>query len=994
MLKVKSGEKRATLTLMLVALFLLNSAIGFTQSLTVTGVVRDNTGDLLIGVNVVEKGTTNGTITGIDGDFSLNVERGETLVFSYIGYEPQEIVVNQNVINVTLSDDTQRLDEVVVIGYGSMTRKDVTSSITTIKAEDLNVGVYTSPAELLQGKVPGLTITTSSDPNANPSITLRGASTFREGAAMEPYYVIDGVPGVSLATVAPDDIESIDVLRDASATAIYGSKAANGVIIVTTKRGKAGQTSVNYSGYVAFNRIRKNLDMMNADEYRSYINDNNFSMDPNEDFGGYTNWQDEVQRTGVSTNHNVSMTGGSEKTRYSASINYLKNEGVIKGTDMERFIGRAFVETKTLQDRLRLAFNVNASVTQQNKVPSLDQGRSVFDAMNYYLPVSPVKNEDGSWFEYTGRSQYYNPVALIEENTDFTKTKRIQANAKATLQILPELTYNIDLSYQNENINYNSYYSTNSPLGTNGRASRASVENEKKMMEMYFNYDKTFNDVHKFGAMVGYSWEENNDNDGFRATTSGFVSDDLLYYNLGMGNVVEIDEAGFGNYYLSTLRMISFFGRANYSFASKYLLQATVRRDGSSAFGSNNRWATFPSVSAAWRLGEETFIKNLDVFDDLKFRVGYGVSGNSLGFDAFTAVQRYSYTGWYTDSNGNNAHTLGAVANSNPDLKWEKTGMFNVGLDFAFFGNRLGGTVEYYNKTTKDLIYNYPVSTTQYIYNWMTANVGEVNNKGIEVSLYATPVQTTNFTWNTSINLAHNKNEVKKISNDQYSVSYIETANLGGPGQSNLNIQRIVEGSPIGQFYVWEWAGYNEDGVSVFNEYDEDGELTGTTTTPDKKDQRASYNAQPKLNVGWNNTFNFKNFTLTAFFQGMFGQHVMNATAARYSYVSNASNTNLLKSVVNDHNPNDFNAHYLSDRYIENAGYFRLQTLSLGYNFGKIGNWVNNLNLYATCNNVFVITKYTGLDPEVYLGGLTPGNDNRQTYPRTRTFMIGVNINF
>lgn len=962
----------------------------------ITGVVKDVFGEPIVGANVIVKGSMSGVITGIDGCFWCEVPQNAILVISYVGYLSQEIpVAGKHTLNIILMEDTQKLEEVVVVGYGNMARKDVTSSISTVRAEDLNVGVFSSPAQLLQGKVPGLTITQSSDPTATPSITLRGASTLRTGAAMEPYYVVDGVPGVSLSMVAPDDIASIDVLRDASATAIYGSKAANGVIIVTTKKGKSGQATVSYHGYVAIDKVGKNLEMMGAEEYRSYVANNGFSLDPQDDFDCNTDWQKEVQRVGISTNHNITINGGTEKTVYNASLNFLNNEGVIKGTDMKRYIGRGFVETKTLNDRLTLSFNVNASVTEQNTVPAESDGVSVYDAMNYFLPISPVKNEDGSWFERSSRSQYYNPLSLINENIDYTKSKRIQATAKASVIILPGVTYDVSLSYQNEQLNQNKYYSTKSLLEKDGRASRSSVENEKKILEMYFNYNKIFADVHKLSATLGYSWEENNDNNGFRATTAGFYSDDLLYYNLAMGNRVVDGEDGFGNYFLSTLRMISFFGRVNYSFASKYLFQATVRRDGSSAFGKNNQWATFPSASVAWRASEESFIKDWNVFDDLKFRIGYGVSGNSLGFDAFTAVQRYGATGWYTNAANEDVHTLGPIANANPDLKWEKTDMLNVGVDFSFFKNRLGGTIEYYNKNTKDLIHNYRVSTTQYLYNTLTANVGEINNKGIEVTLNAVPVQTKDITWSTDITLSHNKNTVKSISNGEFSVNYIEVGYLQGRGQSQIYNQRIMEGHPIGQFYTWEWKGYNEAGVSVFNDYDSEGNLIGVTDTPTREDQHCTGSAQPKLNFSWNNTLKYKNFTLTLYFQGLLGNKILNGTAAQYSNIGlNAGNYNMLKSVIETEKVTDMNAHFLSDRYLEKGDYLRLSTLTLAYDFKNIGSWIKNIRLYATCNNVFVLTGYKGLDPEIYLGGLTPGIDNRQTYPRTRTFMFGINVNF
>lgn len=1009
-------------------MFLLSSTLIFAQN-KVTGVVTDKSGMPLIGVNVVEKGTTNGNITDVDGKYSIDVQNGKTLVFSFIGFTPQEVKVTQRVINVVMSEDTQTLDEVVVVGYGSMQRKDVTSSITTVKSEDLNIGVYSNPAQLLQGKVPGLTITQSSDPNATPSITLRGASTIREGAAQEPYYVIDGVPGMSLSLVSPDDIESIDVLRDASATAIYGSKAANGVIIVTTKRGKAGRAQVSYNGYVAIDKIMKNYDMMNADQLRNYAATGENTTLPN-DLGYDTNWADEVERVGFSHNHNVSISGGNEHTVYNASINFMDQQGTIRGTDMDRLIGRAFVETKALKDRLTLSFNLNASVTNQNNVPSGNpadaQGSSIYDAMYYYSPLVPVRNEDGSWYEDPGISQNYNPVALYSENIDKTESKRIQANAKASLKIIDGLVYNLSLAYQNEQYNYNKYNTHNSLIANNmsGRAQRASVTNNRKVLETYLNYDKTFNDVHKLGVMAGYSWEEGNDNDGFQLTTYDFYNDALTYHNMGMANKVDLN--GFGDYNLSTLRMISFYARANYSYNSKYLLQATVRRDGSSAFGKNNRWATFPSFSAAWRLSEEKFIKDLNVFDDLKLRVGYGVSGNSLGFDVFTASQLYGSTGWFQHVNASgdieNIHILGAIRNANPDLKWERTGMLNVGIDFGFFNNRLSGTIEYYDKRTKDLIADYAVSTSRYQYNWLTANVGEISNKGIEITINAVPVQTKDFTWSTSLNLSHNKNKVVKLSNEMYSTEYMDKGNVDAAGYSTACNQRIMEGYPIGQFYTWQWAGV-KDGRSHFYAYDkstvetvyadaggadanavqqENGRWidknTGeyvTTTTPGDKDRVATGSAQPKLNLGWNNTFTWKKWTLTAFFQGVFGNKILNASRAYLTNVGNVvSGKNVLASNLTDIPITDGGAHAPSDRYLENGSYLRLSSLSLGYDFGRINEWVKGLRLYATCNNVFTITGYDGLDPEVNLGGIEPGIDNRQTYPRTRTFMFGVNINF
>lgn len=1004
MLNVQSESKRTFTQSLFFVLFLLSSTLAFAQN-RVTGVVTDKTGEPLIGVNVLEKGTTNGTVTDIDGKFTVDMPQGKTLVFSFIGFVTQEIKVTSNVVNVVLNEDTKTLDEVVVIGYGSMTRKDVTSSITTVKAEDLNVGVYTSPAQLLQGKVPGLTIANTSDPNGSPSISLRGASSLRSGEAMEPYYVIDGVPGVSLSLVAPEDIESIDVLRDASATAIYGSKAANGVIIVTTKKGnKNGKTNVSYSGYVAWDKTMKTLDMMTADEVLAYADANDLDLSGYYDVNNpaNTDWQSEVLRTGFSHNHNISINGGNEKTSYNASLNFLERQGTVRGTGMDRLTARSFLQTKAFDDRLDISISLNGSITNNETGPTANEGGSVLDAMNYYLPLNPVKNEDGTWYGRT-TSQYYNPASLINEDRYETTQKLLQGVAKATLHICDGLDWNLNLSYQNEQYLYNNYHSSKSQIvdyaSRNGQAERSTAENIKKQMETYINWDHTFNDVHKVGVMLGYSWEQADNNNGFGLIAYNFYNDALSYYNMALANSVSMDDISNINsgYLLSTLRMISYYGRINYSYKSKYLLQATLRRDGSSAFGVNNRWGTFPSVSASWRIIEEDFMKEQDVFDDLKFRVGYGVSGNSLGFDAFYSRQVYGSTGWFTSADGDNYRVLGATRNANPDLKWEKTAMLNVGFDFGFFNNRLSGTVEYYDKRTSDLIYNYRVSTLLYPYSEMWANVGDISNKGVEITINAVPVQTKDFTWSTTLNLSHNKNKVESMSNSEYTVNFIDMADPNINSYSGQHVQRLMEGAPIGQFYLWEWAGYDENGMSIFNDYDEEGNLVGTTDAPDDGDRRMAGSAQPKLTYGWNNDLTWKKWTLSAFFQGVAGNKIFNATRATYSDPSLLSSfgKNILSEVATEQHANDSRAQAPSTRYLENGSYLRLSTLTLAYNFGKLGNYVNNLRVYATCNNVFTLTGYKGIDPEVNLGGLEPGMDMRySSYPRTRSFMVGVNMNF
>lgn len=961
MLNVQLIRTRAYARGFLLVLFMLSTTLAFAQN-RVTGKVTDKSSEPLIGVNVLEIGTTNGTITDPDGKFSLNVEKGKTLSFSFIGYKKQEVKVTQNVLNIVLQEDTELLDEVVVIGYGSISRKDVTSSISTVKAKDLNVGAYTEPGQLLQGKVPGLVIVQNSDPNGGVnSITLRGASTLNGSTA--PLYVVDGIPGVNLNLISPSDIESIDVLRDASATAIYGSKAANGVIMVTTKRGQEGPARVTYSGYVAWDKIHNDHEMMTADELRAYAKENGITL-PN-DKGANTNWADEVQRTGFTHNHNLSISGGNKSTSYNASVNYIEQDGIIKGVGNNIFTVRSYVETKTLKDRLTIAAGLNGNIRNEWGVPRNDQGRSVYNAMYYYSPLVPVKNEDGTWYEDMSISQNINPLSMIYEDQSRATFKRIQATGKASLKIIDGLLLNANFSYENQNYNYKDYSSHQSQTNQRGgETSRNTTEDIKKLMEIYANYDKTFKEAHTLNLLAGYSWEEQNTGEGFGARGYNFYDDTLWWNNIGMANSWDADPVWANT--LSTVRMISFYGRANYSYKSKYVVQAAVRRDGSSTFGSNNRWATFPSFSAAWRLSDEEFIKNLGIFDDLKLHAGWGQSGNAMGFNIYTS--RFYYQGGsrftYTDpATGqlSSYKSLNAARNVNPDLKWETTSMFNIGLDFAFFGGRLNGTIEYYDKSTKDMIWDYPVSTSYYPVGWITANVGKMSNRGIELSINATPIQTRDFTWNASLNFSHNRNEVVSVSNQEFNAGVLNRYNPSLPNASTATIQRIIEGEPIGTFYMYEWAGYNDEGVSTFYKRDpETGERTGeVTTTPGEDDRTIVGNAQPWLTMGWNNTLTYKNWDLTAFFTGVFGQKIFNEPKAFFSNVASVSEgKNVMKSIVSEQLPTDKFSAMPSDRYLEDGSYFRLANLTLGYTFRNFNGWLRDLRIYASCNNVFTLTGY------------------------------------
>lgn len=993
--------------MVLVLMSLLVSTAAWAQA-NVTGTVVDQNDEPLMGATVIVKGTASGTSTDLDGNFTINAAQGKNLVVSYVGYTTKEVPVKGTNLKITLNEDAALLDEVVVIGYGTMTRKDLTGSISTVNSKDLNVGAYTDPGQLLQGKVPGLVVVQNSDPNGGVnSITLRGASTLRTGEAAEPLYVVDGIPGVNLNLIPPADIESIDVLRDASATAIYGSKAANGVIIVTTKKGSDGPARVTYQGYVSWEKIAHDNKMLTADQLRAYAAENDLII--KNDKGADTDWAKETQRTGFATNHSLSISGGNKTTNYNASLTYTKRDGIIKGVGNNLFTGRAYVETKILKERLTLGAGINGNIRKEWGVPRNKQGGSVYEAMYYYSPLVPVYNEEGGWYEDNAISQNYNPLSLIYEDRSMSTFKRMQFTGKASLKIIEGLLLNANFSYETQNYHYRDYMSTNSQTNKKHGESSQNVTNDwAKLMEIYANYDKTFNQDHKLALMAGYSWEEHKNGYGLGARGYNFWDDTTGWNNLSYANSYDTDPF-WGNLENKT-RMISFYGRANYSYAGRYIVQAAVRRDGASVFGSNNKWATFPSASVAWRLSEESFIKDLGIFTDLKLRAGWGQSGNSKGFDIYVAKFFYDTTNRfnYTDPvTGQTTSYKGVTAarNVNDDLKWETTTMLNLGLDFAFLNGRINGTIEWYNKTTKDMIWDYPVSQAKYPVDKLTANVGKMRNRGIELTINAVPIQTRDWNWSTTLNFSHNKNEVVSISNSEFNAGILNQAELDFPGLSQgCQIQRIVEGKPIGSFYMWQWAGYDDRGISTFYDYDEAGNPVldengnhATTDKPGQEDRMYIGSAQPKLTMGWNNTITWKNWDLNIFFTGVFGQKIFNENRAYYSYMGAIpQGKNVISSVLDEQLPTDGLAQYPSDRYLENGSYFKLSTLTLGYTFRNCFNgWLKDVRLYVSGNNIFTITKYKGRDPEICLGGLTPGLDSRlDHYPRARQILVGVNVNF
>jgi TonB-linked SusC/RagA family outer membrane protein len=961
---------------------------------TIKGTVTDEKNEPLPGVSIVVAGTSVGVMTDAKGNYSLNVS-GENAVlkFTSIGYTSKEVRVGTNTtLNINMLPDAKQLKDVVVIGYGTSSKKDVTGAITSVKAEDFNAGVLTTPAELLQGKVAGLNITKSGDPNKPPATILRGPSTFREGAAQEPFYVIDGVPGASIDLLAPADIESIDVLKDASSTAIYGSRASNGVIIVTTKKSKTGQTRLSYSAYGAMEKVSKTIDMLSADELRKYLADNGVAplAKPIDDDGSNTNWQDLALKTSYSQNHNLSYGGAGTNSDYGASVNYYKNNGVLKNTDLERTVFKGYINQRFFDDRLKLGLTLTNSVTKKNDVFQ----SQVLPGILFYLPTVSPYNPDGSYKENLTRtgSGPLNPLSLIDNNFTKTENNKTLVNGIVQVDILKGLRFTLSGSTQKDQNNINSYLNSKSGLaiGANGVANRSAYNSTTNVAEAYLNYDRDFG-LHSIKLLGGYSYQQDRTNDGFGVQTQGFSNDNLTFNNLFLSNPMSLAQIQFNQNYISTLRLISYYGRVQYKYNDKYLLQASLREDGSSAFGLDQRHGYFPAVSAGWRIISEKFMESLPVISDLKLRAGYGVSGNSLGFDAFTAQLIYGIPpgGGKFLSNGNITNPIGPVRNDNPGLKWESTSTTNIGLDFGLLNNRLTGSVDYYIKKTSDLIYTYQVSTTQYFYPFFTTNVGRIKNSGIEVVLNAVPVKSQSFTWRTSFNVSHNKNIVESISSNEFAINNIQTAFLGGKGQSSLTSQIIQPGYAVGTYNLWHYVGKNENGVSTYQKAD--GSITASQ--PLSTDQRIAGSAQPKFIYGWSNTFLYKNFDFNFLVRGVTGNKILNGTLASLNNPADSKFQNIPRFTLGE-SFKDINAYLMSDRFLESGAYLRLDNATLGYTIRPNLKTIKSVRLYLSGNNIFIITNYRGIDPEINIGGLAPGIDNKDFYPKTRTLSVGITASF
>jgi TonB-linked SusC/RagA family outer membrane protein len=993
---------------------------------TVTGTVMNENGELLPGVTVnATSAQTNENFTQVTNEKGLFTFSGltaghtYTLTASYVGYDNNITTVSpgesgSNSVLIRMQPSNNALNEVVVIGYGTQKRETVTGAITTVRAKDFNSGQINDPIMLIAGKVPGLSLsnTNRSDPNAGPDFALRGPST-ATGNGSQPLVVIDGVPGGDLQTIAPNDIASIDVLKDGSAASIYGSRATGGVIIVTTKKGRVGAVQVNYSGYVTTSTIAKKYDVLTAQQYKDLGKQlqqqgSNVIID---DQGGNTNWFNAVTRTPISHSHNLSISGGNDKTTYYGSVNYRNFQGIDLRSNREFVNGTFRLNTKALNDKFEFGLLVANSFDTKDFANygaiahSLDQN-----------PTYKIYNDNGTFFQHndpTGFHLMWNPVANIYQNTYNNKEKRFLGTVNAAYHILPELTANVTYSLTKEDFLNGSFSDINDYFqlinGTNGEASRSENNNTTNTLETTLNYDKNFGD-HHLSALAGYSYVDIF-NEGFSAGNNNFLTNAYSYNNLGAGRALFSLDPAFNRNglfalgsYASERTILAFFGRAIYDYKQKYLLNVSIRREGASVLGANNKWGNFPGVSAGWILSKEDFLSNSDVVKFLKLRAGYGVTGNQNALNPYESLAtigavfggtQAAYLG--TPGNGTWVIGYGPTKNANTLLRWETNYETNIGIDFSLLKDGwLSGSLELYDKRIKDLIGNYPAQVPAQILPYIFANAGKMDNKGVELLLNARLINSKQFTWNLIATAAYNQNKVVSISNDQFHGSAVDITRVA----EDVFIQRLAPGQPLAVFYGPVFDKINDKGKWRF--LSKDGKsIRSSELGPE--DYQYLGNSIPKYSYGLTNNFTIGRLDVSLLLKGAAGFKAVNAKRMFHENLNYYSRNNLFTSALHT-KLND--ALLFSSYYVEDGSYLKVENLNIGYSLPvKNSAYVKNIHFYVTASNLLTLTGFSGTDPELqinyYPADLSQETDdgpglesNYSYYPSTRVFTFGVDINF
>lgn len=947
---------------------------------TISGIIVDERGEPVIGANIIENGTTNGTITDVDGKFRFNVGEKAILSISYIGYLEQEVnTQGKNALSIVLHEDTMALEELVVVGYGTQERKEITSAVSSIKEDEFNKGNVNDPLTLMQGKVAGLSISKpGSDPNSQATVRLRGVSTL--GGNSEPLVVVDGVIGVNLDMVDPNDISTIDVLKDASAAAIYGSRGASGVILITTKNGTSGKSRIEYNAYVSAEEVAHTLPVMNADEYRE------LGIGP--DYGFNTNWLDEITRTAISQSHSIALSGGSENTIYRASVNYRDIQGVTLNSGYDRYNARINLTQKALDNRLSFSFNMMGAMSNSKGPDFGDYGP--YRNATYYNPTAPVRSDEPQYEKYGGYFQqtlsgYFNPVAMLEQVRNERQTNMLNLNLQAVYEPIEDLKLLARYSRQRA-MSENGQYTPKVSLGTgtnrNGMASRDETTNNNQLFESTATYEANVSSL-KMTGLLGYSYQEFLNN-GFGVNAGDFLTDAFEYHNLGAA--LDFNNGlSRGNSYQNSNKIIGFFGRLNLNYANTYFLSASLRKEGSTMFGEGKKWGHFPASSVGVDISE---IFDLDRVNNLKIRASYGVTGNTPG-SSYLSLQKLSPIGNFY-YNGDWITSYGPSSNPNPNLGWEKKSEFDIGIDFGVWNNRFTGSFDYYNRTTSDLIYSIAVPIPPNLVDKTDLNIGEISSSGLELSLTYRALRTEMFSWTTSVNGTYYIDNILGSLSD--AAAGLEfggrrfTSFLGGPGLTTVPATVVFEGQKLGQLWGYRYQGVDENGKWILKDLNESGSIEI------EEDQTVIGNAFPTFQLGWSNSFTFGNFDLNLFFRGTFGHDIVNTNRV---FLENPTGGvyNVVKTKYYNEKLSD--VPIMSDFYVEKGDFIKLDNVTLGYSLPFDSKAISNLRIYLTGQNLFTITGYTGVDPELRQANpLAAGVETRSSSVRTRSFSLGLNLAF
>ena len=982
------GFVRKALVIFLLA---IGCTVSFAQTRTVKGKITDVSGEPLPGAAVLIEGTSAGTGADADGNYVIEAKEGDVLCFSFIGFTDKKIKLGkQAVLDVILNEDSYSLEETVVIAYGTLEKKQVTSSITSLKADDLTAGLGGSTiATALVGKVPGLTISGSSSPNSENNFQLRGVASVN--ADKSPLVVIDGIPGGDFRALNTEDIESIDVLKDASAGAIYGTRAAGGVILVTTKRANEGRVSISYTGEFSTEVIKSKLDMLSAGEYIEY--------GLGTDYGSDTNWYDALlNEYAFSHRHHVSVSGGSKAARVYASFTAADQKGIVIGDNRTDLSGRINAQFSLFDDKVE----IKANAEYRNAKRDRRNSSGTFNEALMLNPTIPLMNPDNELlYNVTGAGfggSDFNPVADIQLRENIGRDQWLLADAQLKVNIWDGLsataTVGIDkrMYYQYKYVSAEHKESIDN--ARKGSAYHGYDAQDRFNVEAYLSYDKMFGD-HKINAVAGYSFYQHNGREKFNATNYDFTVDGIGPWDLGSGTWLNEGKAQMESNKNPRERLLSIFARVNYSYGGRYMLQASYRREGSSKFGPNHRWGNFWAVSAGWRISSENFLKDAEWLSDLKLRAGYGVTGNN-GFDTGYSTRQYkSYATWPVPGYGY-VPTYGTAKNINPDLKWEEKSEVNVGLDFAFFDNRLWGKFDWYLRNVKDLLYEVNVPQPPYIYSTMMKNIGNLKNIGYEFEIGADLVRARDFTWSTTLRFSNNRSQITNMGAD-FILDQVKFPSPGNPGYA----VRLTNGSEIGQFFVYKYAGVDENGKWLI--YDKDNEIVpardGSVNNLVEENKHFVGNAMPTAILAWDHNFRWKGLDLSIYLRSWLDFDVYNQIDMYYG-IQKQDGYNVLKTAYTK-NKDVKDEKILCDYFIEDGSFLKIDAISLGYTLPlqKYNIYLSKLRLYLTVRDVATFTKYSGLDPEVNINGLYPGfeyikNDSSSLYPRTCRFTLGVQLTF